>query len=76
MSAKAVEKILDGPGGYAIAIAAAVLAVVVLVEFIKNEFTPGANLQGPAPGQSWFNYLIGSGGTLDSQGNYVAPDGS
>jgi hypothetical protein len=37
----------------------------------KGNIAP--NLTGPAPGQTWLNYFFGSGGTLDAQGNYVAP---
>lgn len=37
MSAKAIEQVLDGPAGYAVAIAAVVIGVLVLVEFAKSQ---------------------------------------
>ena len=49
------------------------IGLVVYGIYLLSKFTNywSANTSGPAPGQSWWNYFFGSGGTLDSQGNFI-----
>lgn len=74
MSAKAIEKILDGPGGYAIAIAAAVLGFVVILEFIKNAGPSVGNSAGSTVG----NFFTGLGNAIQQPFNdyFDSQDGS
>lgn len=69
MNGKAIAQTLDGPVGWLVVIG----GVYILVNMLIGKLPPNplSNLQGPAPGQSWGNYLFGSGGTLDAQGNFV-----
>ena len=52
-------------------IGAGLFLVYQVYTSLKNDLTP--NITGPAEGQSWLNYLFGSGGTVDASGNFVEP---
>jgi hypothetical protein len=69
LNARAIEKLLDGPAGYAIAIGAAVIGVLIILEFVKNQGPAVGNSAGGTVG----NFITGLGSAIQAPfDNYFA----